>query len=148
MEIIEQRSSHRDRRLPQRGDTPLYTENDAYRCMGERVRCGLLDIIPYNGARFFHNAWDGTNHSILRDMTPSRKRHAKWVGRVIQKDLRHHLARPQRTWVIDPANREYYDGIIPCDEGGWVHVHNLIWNDALWCHSARGLNWTSSCSRS
>ena len=103
MEIIEERSSHRDRRLPQRGDTPIYPDNEAYRCMGERVRCGLLDIIPYNGARFFHNSWDGTNHSILRDMTPSRRRRAKWVGRVIQKDLRHHLARPQRTWMIDPA---------------------------------------------
>ena len=141
MEIIEEKSSHRDRRLPQRGDNPVYTpeENDAYRCMGQRVRNGLLDLIPYNGARFFHRNWDGTDHAILNNMTHQRRQHAKWVSRVIQKDLRHHLARPARTWSVNDRDRDLFDGIIRCDEGGWVHVSDLIWNDTLWCHHSRRL---------
>ncbi|CAE7338131.1 GIP [Symbiodinium sp. CCMP2592] len=44
-DLINERASHRDRRLPQRGDTPKYPDNSAYRCMGERVRGGIDETL-------------------------------------------------------------------------------------------------------
>ena len=140
MEIIEERSSHRDRRLPQRGDAPAYSDNEAYRCMGRNVRGGILDLLPYNGVRFFHEKWDATNHTVLRDLNRRRINEVKWVGRAIQMDLRHHLARPPRTISLDKYNRDKYEGIIRCDEGGWVHIEDLLGNDAIWCHWSRNLS--------
>ncbi|CAE7948322.1 unnamed protein product [Symbiodinium sp. KB8] len=140
VQIIEERSSHRDRRLPQRGDAPTYHDNDSYRNMGRSVRGGILDLMPYNGVRFFHGSWDATQHTIVNNLPHRKIQEAIRVGKMIQLDLRHHLARPPNTFSLDKYGRDKYDGIIRCDEGGWVHVEDLVMNDALWCHWSRRLS--------
>ena len=63
----------------------------------------------------------------------------KWFGeqavRNIQKDLRHYVGR-NAGFRIGQADVP----IIPGDEGAWVRLDFILYQDVLWCHPRRQLN--------
>ena len=63
-ELIESMSDHRDRCLPRRGDPPSFATdtrsgrrslyvNEGYRCSGDNVRGGILDLMPLRVLKSF-----------------------------------------------------------------------------------------------
>ncbi|CAE7949678.1 unnamed protein product [Symbiodinium sp. KB8] len=100
---IEECTSHRDRKMPQRGDRRLYpfvNENDhregytnkSYVCISDDVYCGILDQIPDRGCHFCHPDWEGVGPC---PPVVELNEHRKWYGekavKNIQKDLRHYI---------------------------------------------------------
>ncbi|CAE7705382.1 unnamed protein product [Symbiodinium sp. KB8] len=144
LRCIQRSSCPRDHKFPQRGDRPLYRQNEhgefenpAYVNIGEGVYGGILEKLPPEGAQFCHPDWD----KILRATHP-REYGGKECGDAknalyfLQKDLRHHLGRSDKSISLDKRGRDQIQ-TIKCDEGGWVSIEWLLSYDLLWCHFSR-----------
>ncbi|CAE7562288.1 unnamed protein product, partial [Symbiodinium microadriaticum] len=147
VDLIEQLSDHRDRRLPQRGDRPSYVydentnsyTNPGYESIGggRPIRCGILDLIPTKGASFINNRWDIVNEVVLRNITRQRRLNADWALSCIQSDLRHRIARRPGSEWLDNRCQVAFSSVIRCDEGGWVLIEDLVRHEPLWTHESR-----------
>ena len=144
---IEECTSHRDRKMPQRGDRRLYpfvNENDhregytnkSYVCISDDVYCGILDQIPDRGCHFCHPDWEGVGPC---PPVVELNEHRKWYGekavKNIQKDLRHYIGRNASFRL-----GQYDVPITPCDDGAWVRLDFILLQDPLWCHPRRQLD--------
>ena len=144
LRCIQRSSCPRDHKFPQRGDRPLFRQNDngefensAYVNIAEGVYGGILEKLPPEGAQFCHPAWD----KILRARHPEEygaraQDDAKTAVRFLQKDLRHHIGRRDKSISLDKWGQDPIT-TIKCDEGGWVSLEWLLSYDLLWCHHHR-----------
>ena len=149
-ELIESMSDHRDRCLPRRGDPPSFATdtrsgrrslyvNEGYRCIGDNVRGGILDLMPLKGTQFLHREWEHVETCMPYHMRQGAARMASWALSCIQADLRHRLVRAAGSTYLDKHNGAKLHTVIKCDEGGWVLVDDLIKMEVLWTHHTRRL---------
>ena len=151
-QLIEEASDQRDRQLPQRGDRPKYAinadtghyDNAGYACMSDGVKGGLLDLLPIEGARFIHSKWNIIDTCRLRDLNRRAMNNASWALTCIQMDLRHHIGRVAGTTYLDGRGSTRFQDVIRCDEGGWVHIDDLVRMEVLWSSQSRGITTTAS----
>ena len=146
LKCIQRSTCPRDHKFPQRGDRPLYQYNDsgvfenpAYVNIAEGVYGGILEKLPPEGVQFCHPAWD----NVLRARHPREyeakaQDDAKKALRCLQKDLRHHIGRKDKSISLDKWGQDPIT-TIKCDEGGWVSIEWLLSFDLLWCHHNRHL---------
>ena len=147
-ELIGNASDHRDRCLPQRGDAPIYTfnaetgayDNRGYTCISDGVRGGILDLMPTEGAQFIHYRWNIVPACVPRDMNYYDKQNASWALRCIQADLRHGIGRKEGTTHLDSRCTAKFEQVIPCDDGGWVKIDDLIKMEVRWTHHSRKIS--------
>ena len=147
VDLVEELSDHRDRRLPQRGDRASYERdestgawaNDGYESIGggRPIRCGILDMIPTRGARFINSRWEHVDTVVIRNLNHHRRRLADWALSCIQSDLRHRIARRPGSEYLDGQCRVSFNRVIRCDEGGWVLIDELVRVEELWTHESR-----------
>ena len=121
-QVIKCMTSTRDMDLP-----------PSYQNMGDNVRCGLLELLPPKGVSSAHEDWG----LIQAAQAPRRisfhcKRDANWTLSSIHSDLRHRLGRTHHTASIN----RHQISTIPCDEGGWVKIDEILKVDVLWPHES------------
>ena len=151
-QLIEETSYHRDRQLPQRGDRPKYAinadtghyDNAGYACMSDGVKGGLLDLLPTEGARFIHSKWNIIDTCRPRDLNHRAMNNASWALSCIQMGLRHHIGRVAGATCLDGRGSTRFHAVIRCDEGGWVHIDDLVRMEVLWSAQSRGITTTAS----
>eukprot|EP00439_Symbiodinium_sp_Y106_P074980 s2566_g14.t1 len=151
-QMIEDASDHRDRCLTQRGDRPKWAinadtgdyDNKGYACMSDNVKGGILDLLPIEGARFIHSRWNLVDTCRPRNMTRSAMNNASWALSCIQTDLRHHIGRLGGSAYLDGRCSTRFQDVIRCDEGGWVHIEDLVRMEVLWTAQSRQITTTAS----
>ena len=62
---------------------------------------------------------------------------ASWALSCIQTDLRHHIGRVAGTTYLDGRCSIRLHEVIRCDEGGWVHIDDLVRMEVLWTSHTR-----------
>ena len=146
VETIKRMTSTRDMSLPQWGDAPRFPpaqgsfhsyHNPGYKNMGDNVRCGLLEFLPSKGASFTHEYWGIVQAAqVPPHISFHRKKDANFALSCIQSDLHHRLGRTHNAASI---NRHQIP-TIPCDEGGWARIDDLLTMDMLWTHESRRID--------
>ena len=107
--------------------------------MSDNVKGGILDLVPTEGARFIHNKWNIIDACRPRDMSRRAMNNASWALSCIQMDLRHHLGRVAGRTYLDGRGSMQFHEVIRCDEGGWVHIDDLVRMEVLWTAQSRGI---------
>ena len=132
----------------QRGDAHIYTfnaetgayDNRGYTCISDGVRGGILDLVPIEGAMVIHHKWNIVNACVPRDLIHYDKQNASWALRCIQADLRHRIGRKEGTTHLDSRCTAKFEQVIPCDDGGWVKIDDLIKMEVRWTHHSRKIS--------
>ena len=73
---------------------------------------------------------------ILRNMDQEHEKMQRKLSDFLQKDLRHHVGRRDKSISLDKWGQDPIT-TIKCDEGGWVSLEWLLSYDLLWCHHHR-----------
>ena len=68
------------------------------------------------------------------------KQNASWALCCIQADLRHRIGRKEGTTHLDSRCTAKFEQVIPCDDGGWVKIDDLIKMEVLWTHHSRKIS--------
>ena len=58
--------------------------------------------------------------------------------------LRHHIGRVAGATCLDGRGSTRFHAVIRCDEGGWVHIDDLVRMEVLWSAQSRGITTTAS----
>ena len=102
--------------------------------------------MPIEGARFIHSRWNLVDTCRPRDMARRAMNNASWALHCIQLDLRHRIGRlgGTVTYLDGRSNTRFHD-VIRCDEGGWVHIEDLVkMMEVLWTAQSRQITTTAS----
>ena len=89
---------------------------------------------------FIHHKWNIVNACVPRDLIHYDKQNASWALRCIQADLRHRIGRKEGTTHLDSRCTAKFEQVIPCDDGGWVKIDDLIKMEVLWTHHSRKIS--------
>lgn len=105
--------------------------------------CGSLRIAHKDGNRYWHPEFDDPEYlfQYARNASPEYPKQSSnkfYVGGQLNKILRHYIGREGR--------RETGKKAIPCNEGGWVLLEDLLQLDFIW-NDRRDYRWESMNDR-